>query len=65
MACRKSLMMSFVFAYSVIEGNQKSIFEENQNDLDAAVQMLSSYLQNDETYANFTEMNVKIRNKTE
>lgn len=65
LACRKSLMMSYVFGYSVFEGNQKTIFEGNQQDLEDAVKILSDYLEMDETYTEFAEMNIKIRDKTE
>lgn len=63
--CRKSLMMSYIFAFFVVESNQKAIFEENQRDLEDALNTLSQYLQTDATYDNFTEANVKVKDKTE
>lgn len=65
LACRKTLMISYVFAYFVTEGNQKTIFEQNRRDLEVAVDILSGYLQSDETYQQFAESNIKIRDKTE
>lgn len=65
LACRKMLMMSYIFAYFVIEGNQKAIFEENQRDLENAVEILSNYLKLDETYENFAASKIKIMDKTE
>lgn len=65
LACRKSLMISNIFAYFVIGDNQKTIFEENQRDLETAVELLSNYLQVNETYENFAESKVKIIDKTE
>lgn len=58
-------MMSYIFAFFVVESNQKAIFEENQRDLEDALNTLSQYLQMDATYDNFTEANVKVKDKTE
>lgn len=58
-------MMSYIFAYFVVEGNQKTIFEQNQHDLQNALDILSNYLQLDSTYENFEEANVQIKDKTE
>lgn len=49
----------------MVESNQKAIFEENQRDLEDALNTLSQYLQTDATYDNFTEANVKVKDKTE
>lgn len=61
-AGRKSLMMSHIFAYFVIESNQKNIFEENQKDLANAVDVLSNYLEEDYI---FEKSYIKIKDQTE
>lgn len=43
--CRKQLMYSYIFANYVEPSNQKTIFEINQSDLEAAVEALSYDLQ--------------------
>lgn len=65
LTCRKSLIMSYIFAYFVVEDNQKTIFEKNQQDLENALEILSNFLQMDETYENFTESHIQIKDKTE
>lgn len=65
LACRKSLMISYIFAHFMIEDNQKSILEENQHGLENSVEFLSNYLQVDETYANIAQSCITIKNKTE
>lgn len=63
--CRKSLMMSYIFAYFLIEGNQKDIFETNQRDLVDAVATLSEHLQKIDACQNLAELNTLIKDKSE
>lgn len=44
---RQLLMITYVFAYFVIQNNQSIIFEDNQRDLELATEQLSEYLERD------------------
>ncbi|TKR96382.1 hypothetical protein L596_010405 [Steinernema carpocapsae] len=43
--CRSTLMYSYVFAYYLDDNNEKNIFEDNQVDLEKAVEALNGYLE--------------------
>jgi len=43
--CRKTLMYTYVFGYYLNKNNQKVIFEENQKDLETAIDNLSGFLE--------------------
>uniref|UniRef100_A0A1I7YZZ6 RBR-type E3 ubiquitin transferase n=1 Tax=Steinernema glaseri TaxID=37863 RepID=A0A1I7YZZ6_9BILA len=45
MKCRKTLMYTYPFAYYVERSNEVTIFEDNQADLERAVEQLTAYLE--------------------
>lgn len=47
--CRRTLAYTYVFAYNLQRNNQVEIFEDNQADLEAAVERLSGYLEHEVT----------------
>lgn len=64
MACRQILMLSYIFSYFAIECNDTVILEQNQRDLEIAVDTLSGYLQMEFTAENFPEIKLKIWDKS-
>lgn len=42
---REILMITYVFAYFVVQNNQSMMFEDNQRDLEVATEQLSGYLE--------------------
>lgn len=53
---RKHLMLTYIFAYFVAPHNQKTIFENNQKDLEAATEALSECFERDLTSDNAKEI---------
>ncbi|CAG2114667.1 unnamed protein product [Medioppia subpectinata] len=51
-SCRQTLMFTYVFAFYNERTQQMNIFEDNQRDLQKAVETLSEYLERDEKDAN-------------
>lgn len=58
---RRTLTYTFVFAYFLNKNNQVEIFEENQSDLERAVERLSGYLEQEITPENAVELKTKIQ----
>lgn len=58
---RRTLTYTFVFAYFLKKNNQVEIFEENQSDVERAVERLSGYLEQEITTENAVELKTKIQ----
>lgn len=61
---RKQLMFTYMFAYFVGPHNQKTIFENNQKDLEAATEALSQCFEEDFILNNPDEIMHNIMNKS-
>lgn len=57
-------MFTYIFAFYVKEHIQKDIFEVNQNDLEAATEKLSRFLEEELTNYEFDEMAQNATNKS-
>ena len=63
--CRKTLMYTYVFGFYLNKNNQKVIFEENQKDLESAIDTLSGYLEREVTsVADLKDMKAKVLDKS-
>ena len=63
--CRKTLMYTYVFGYYLNKNNQKVIFEENQKDLETAIDTLSGYMEREVTsVADLKDMKAKVLDKS-
>lgn len=63
--CRKTLMYTYVFGFYLDKNNQKVIFEENQKDLESAIDTLSGYLEREVTsVADLKDMKAKVLDKS-
>ena len=63
--CRRTLLKTYVFGYYVRKNNQKDIFEDNQRDLETAIDTLSGYLEKDiESMADLKNMKKEILDKS-
>lgn len=60
--CRRTLIYTFVFAFYLKRNNQVEIFEDNQGDLEQAVERLSGNLERDITEENLKDMRCAIIN---
>lgn len=61
---RKQLMFTYIFAYFVAPHNQKTIFESNQKDLEAATEALSECFEQELTSNNAEEIMHNFMNKS-
>uniref|UniRef100_A0AC35TT92 RBR-type E3 ubiquitin transferase n=1 Tax=Rhabditophanes sp. KR3021 TaxID=114890 RepID=A0AC35TT92_9BILA len=64
--CRKTLMYSYAFAFYLEKNNEALIFEDNQADLESAVENLGSLLENmdsSEESLNAESFKIKIQDK--
>lgn len=61
--CRQTLLYTYVFAFYLDQSNQQIIFEENQNDLQNATEVLSGFLERDITGQNVSEIRQKVQDK--
>lgn len=61
--CRQTLMYTYVFAYYQARTNQLMIFENNQRDLESAIEALSAYLERDITSDNIRDIKQKVQDK--
>ena len=63
--CRRVLMHTYMFAFYVRKNNHLEIFEDNQKDLEIAVETLCSHLERADIYALETdEFKQKVQDKT-
>lgn len=62
-SCRQTLMYTYVFAYYLEKNHQSKIFEDNQQDLENAVEVLSGYLERDVAVDNLSQMKPKVQDK--
>lgn len=58
---RRTLTYTFVFAYFLKKNNHVDIFEENQKDLEIAVERLSGYLEQEMTEDSVVELKKNIQ----
>lgn len=58
---RRTLTYTFVFAYFLQKNNQVEIFEDNQSDLESAVERLSGYLEQEITTDNIVDLKKNIQ----
>lgn len=61
---RKQLMFTYIFAYYIEDHNQKTIFEDNQCDLEIATEALSQYLERNITEDNIQEITINVMDKS-
>jgi ariadne-1 len=61
--CRQTLMYTYVFAYYLERNNQQIIFEENQQDLETATEVLSAYLERELTEDEVAGIKVNVLNR--
>lgn len=62
--CRQTLQHTYVFAYLVKSCNQKDIFVGNQNDLQAAVERLSGFMEEKKDWDGFLKVKTDMQNLT-
>lgn len=58
---RRTLTYTFVFAYFLKKNNEVEIFEENQSDVERAVERLSGHLEQEITTENAVDLKKKIQ----
>lgn len=58
---RRTLCYTFVFAYFLKKNNQVEMFEDNQSDLESAIERLSGYLEQEMTTENVIELKKNIQ----
>lgn len=58
---RRTLTYTFVFAYFLRKNNQVEIFEDNQSDLESAVERLSGYMEQEMTPKNVVALKRNIQ----
>lgn len=58
---RRTLTYTFVFAYFLQKNNHVEIFEDNQSDLESAVERLSGFLEAEITNENVVELKKNIQ----
>ncbi|XP_057341285.1 E3 ubiquitin-protein ligase arih1-like [Microplitis mediator] len=63
--CRQTLMYTYSFAYYIKKSNQSTIFEDNQQDLESAIETLSHYLEQDIDEEEPSEIKKKVQNKAD
>lgn len=61
--CRQTLMYTYAFAFYLKRNNHSIIFEENQSDLEIAVEKLSGFLERDITSENAVDTKQKVQDK--
>jgi len=62
--CRRTLMYTYPFAHSLVENNYKTIFEDNQQKLEGAVEELSQLLEKDTGLENFESWKQSVIDKS-
>lgn len=63
LACRDQLMYSYIFAYYAADSHQKIIFQDNQSNLETAVEKLTHELEAEITHNNFQEIETKVKDQ--
>jgi ariadne-1 len=61
--CRQTLMYTYAFAFYLRRNNHSIIFEDNQSDLEIAVEKLSGYLEREITSDNAVDTKQKVQDK--
>lgn len=61
--CRQTLMYTYAFAFYLRKNNHSIIFEDNQSDLEIAVEKLSGYLERDITSDNAIDIKQQVQDK--
>ncbi|EDR12004.1 uncharacterized protein LACBIDRAFT_246915 [Laccaria bicolor S238N-H82] len=62
--CRMTLKWTYAMAYYLAKGNQKDLFEDNQRDLEKAVEDLSELLESPIEAENIPTLRQQVTNKT-
>ncbi|EFP03392.1 hypothetical protein CRE_09580 [Caenorhabditis remanei] len=61
--CRKTLLLTYIFAYYLKKDNNTAIFEGNQKDLEMATEQLSGFLERDLEQEDLTALRLKVQDK--
>ena len=59
--CRTTLMYSYAFVFYMKNNNQMAIFEDNQRDLELAVEELSEFLSRHISTEPLADIKIKVR----
>ncbi len=62
--CRQTLKWTYAMAYYLARGNQKELFEDNQRDLESAVEDLSELLEQPIEAETIPQLRQKVTDKT-
>ncbi|KAF6742290.1 RING-5 domain-containing protein [Ephemerocybe angulata] len=62
--CRMTLKWTYAMAYYLAKGNEKELFEDNQRDLEKAVEELSELIESPLDAENITSLRQQVTNKT-
>ncbi|KAE9394687.1 hypothetical protein BT96DRAFT_1022402 [Gymnopus androsaceus JB14] len=62
--CRMTLKWTYAMAYYLVKGNEKDLFEDNQRDLEKAVEDLSELLESPIETENIPTLRQKVTDKT-
>jgi len=62
--CRTTLKWTYAMAYYLAKGNEKELFEDNQRDLERAVEDLSELLESPIEAENIPTMRQQVTDKT-
>jgi ariadne-1 len=62
--CRMTLKWTYAMAYYLAKGNEKELFEDNQRDLEKAVEDLSELLENPIEAEEVAQLRQKVTDKT-
>ena len=62
--CRMTLKWTYAMAYYLSKGNEKDLFEDNQSDLERAVEDLSELLEQPIEPENISALRQKVTDKT-
>ena len=62
--CRQTLKWTYAMAYYLSKGNEKDLFEDNQSDLERAVEDLSELLEQPIEPENISALRQKVTDKT-
>lgn len=62
--CRRTMMLTYVFAYYLEKNNHSLIFEANQKDLEMATEQLSGFLEQDLEKENLSTLKQSVQDKS-
>lgn len=61
--CRRTMMLTYIFAYFLVKDNNQLIFEGNQKDMEMATEQLSGFLENDMENEDLNTLRQKVLDK--